>query len=125
MTDHRLEIDNRFDADEYFRSGRHPWTFFAFPTAIADELGLPPNPTARRVLALVSQRLPIALWRHPNEPSVTYFASRSEDRILLHEVLDELVATGVMDDRYLERLANELFATPADASDEADPSPDR
>ena len=110
MTAQTVRIDEFFDADEYFRSGNWPWTFFSFPTAAADGDGLPPDRIARDVLRLVQQRLPVALWQTEVIPGATFFVCRIEDSGKLSEVLDELMDSGVMGADYLRRRAEQLFA---------------
>ena len=51
-----VKFELLFDADEYRRSGNFPWTFFAYPTSLAVEKGLPPDADACRLLCDLQAR---------------------------------------------------------------------
>jgi hypothetical protein len=72
--------DMRFNAEEYYRSGDCPWTFFAYPTILADDRGLPPDDEARELLAHLQNRgLEVAIWVNGIANDTTYFACRMKD----------------------------------------------
>ncbi len=58
-----VDFGKLFDADAYWRAGHCPWTFFAYPTSLADEQGLPPDVDAKGLLADLQRRgLQVGIW---------------------------------------------------------------
>ncbi len=43
MSSVAIRFNLLFDADADYQSGNCPWTFFAYPTSLAVERGLPPD----------------------------------------------------------------------------------
>jgi len=79
-----MRFDMLFDADAYYRSGCCPWTFFAYPTSLADDRGLPPDDEACGLLAQLQQYgVEVAVWVNGIVNNTTYFACRLEDRYRL------------------------------------------
>ncbi len=90
-----IKFDLLFDADEYLRSGFCPWTFFAYPTSVADEQGLPPDKDACVFLARVQARgISVAIWVNGIAQDTTYFACRKDDIQKLNDLIQELEDTG-------------------------------
>ncbi len=112
MRCHSIRFDLLFDASEHWRSGRCPWTFFAYPTSLADDLGLPPDDAACRLLAtLQNHGIDVAIWSNGPIENTTYFACRQEDLQRLDHVLQELGSGGVMETGFLGKLSSRLFAS--------------
>ena len=106
-----VNFDQLFSADEYYRAGCVPWTFFAYPASLASKSGLPPDTKACRLLGAIQDHgIDVALWSNGPAANTTYFACRKEDRPRLHGVLDDLIMQGLIDRDYLARRSEELFA---------------
>ena len=106
-----INFDALFDADQLHRSGECPWTFFAFPTSLADSRGLPPDDDAEKLLAeLQSRGIPIAIWRNGIAQDTTYFACRYADRLLVDKTLAELENRGMLEQNFLSTLSDYLFS---------------
>ena len=104
MVPNPIRFDSLFDADEYHRSGFCPWTFFAYPTSIADERGLPPDKDACDFLAHLQERgLDVAVWVSGIAEDMTYFACLNEDIQRLNDVIQELETSKVMRRREASR----------------------
>lgn len=115
---HEIRFDLLFDADKYFRSGVCPWTFFAYPTSIALERGLPPDSDACRLLAHIqSFGIAVAIWINGIGENTTYFACRKEDRERLNDTLQDLEASGVIEKGFLGDRSDRLFEKQADCVD--------
>ena len=113
-----------FDADAYAKSGRCPWTFFAFPRSLTDEDGLPRDPDARRLLAAVRDLgVPAAIWVNVVTPDTVYYACPYESRDALGDALLTLAAQSRWEPGFLSQLSERLFAVatqspePRDAMD--------
>jgi aspartokinase len=118
MNPDSINFDMLFDADEYHRSGFCPWTFFAYPTSLADERGLPPDDDACTLLARLQRHgIDVAIWVNGIADDTTYFACRKEDIQRLHETLQELEASGVIEADFLTRRSECLFATLAEGTE--------
>ncbi len=100
-----------FDAEEYHRTVGCPWTFFAYPTSLADDHGLPPDREACELLARVQQRgIDVAIWVSQIVENTTYFACRIDDRQKLDEMLKELQSSGTIDANFCSLRSERLFA---------------
>ena len=109
-----MGIDMSFDADEYYRSGRCPWTFFAYPTILADDRGLPPDAEACGLLVHLQERgLDVATWNNGIANDTTYFACRNEDRHLLDDALQQLTTQGTIEADFCRVRSERLFAQTA------------
>ena len=94
MSVNSVDFDALFDADEYHRSGHCPWTFFAYPTTLAVERGLPPDNDACRLFAEVQARgIPVAIWVNAIAENTTYFACKRDDIERLNDLIIELEST--------------------------------
>lgn len=112
MSCQSIRFDLLFDASEHWRSGQCPWTFFAYPTSLADDRGLPPNDDACRLLATLQDHgIDVAIWSNGPTEDTTYFACRQEDLQRLHEVLLELEACGLIEKDFLRNRSERLFAS--------------
>lgn len=114
MNSSPMRVDLFFDADEYYRSGVCPWTFFAYPTSMADDRGLPPDDVACSILARIQERrIPVAIWANDMATDTTYLACRQEDMERLRQLLVELEDAGEVGKGYLEESSGRLFALSA------------
>jgi len=121
MNPDAVQFDLLFDADEYLRSGFCPWTFFAYPTSLAVERGLPPDDEACRLLAGLQQRgIDVSVWVNGIADDTTYFACRKEDVQRLNDVLDELEASRTIEKDFLRRRSDRLFAQLMKGTESAD-----
>lgn len=106
-----IQFDLLFDADEYHRSGFCPWTFFAYPTSMADERGLPPDVEACDFLARVQERgIDVAIWVNGIAENTTYFACRKNDVRRLNDVIRELEDCGEIRRGFCDETTERLFA---------------
>ena len=106
-----IKFDLLFDADAYYRSGLCPWTFFAYPTSLAVERGLPPDHDACELIAHIQNReIDVAIWVNGIAEDTTYFACRKEDIQRLHDVLQELEGTGMIEKDFCSKRSVRLFA---------------
>jgi hypothetical protein len=105
-----IRFDLLFDADEYDRSGCCPWTFFAYPTILADDRGLPPDNEACELLSLLQKRgIAVAVWINGIN-NTTYFACRREDMHTLHDALQQLETQGMIEKDFCGVRTERLFA---------------
>ena len=117
MNSNSIRFDLLFDAEEYYRSGICPWTFFAYPTCLADEHGLPPDTKACELLSQVQERgIDVAIWMSAIAENTTYFACRIEDRQRLHDLLDELESSGIIESNFCGNRSELLFAKLAEGN---------
>ncbi|MCU0720515.1 MAG: hypothetical protein MUC83_12475 [Pirellula sp.] len=114
MNSDSIRFDLLFDADECFRSGRFPWTFFAYPTALANDRGLPPDDEACKLLAQLQQYgIDVAIWVNGIAHDTTYFACRKEDMYRLNDALHELETRGIIDKDFCLVRTERLFSQAA------------
>ena len=58
-----IQFELLFDADEHFRAGKCPWTFFAYPTSLSVERYLPPDIEACSLLASLQKKgIRVSIW---------------------------------------------------------------
>jgi hypothetical protein len=111
MNTDTIQFDKLFDADEHYRSGRCPWTFFAYPTALADDRGLPPDDKACELLGHLQKRgIDVAVWIDGIENDTNYFACRKEDMYILHDTLQQLESQGIIEKDFCLARSERLFA---------------
>ena len=111
MTRIPIKFDMLFDADEYHRSGICPWTFFAYPTSLADEQGLPPDNEACDFLGCLQERgIDVAIWVNGIAEDTTYFACRKEDIQKLNDAIQELEDCGAIEKGFCNERSERLFA---------------
>lgn len=121
MNSSPIRFDMLFNADEYHRSGRCPWTFFAYPTTLADGRGLPPDDDARELLAQLQRRgIDVAVWINPLANDTTYFACRKEDMHRLHDALQQLETQGIIEKDFCRLRSQRLFAGTAKGTEQSD-----
>ena len=112
MSPDSIKFDLLFDANEYYRSGVCPWTFFAYPTSLAIERGLPPDSDACELLAHLQRReIAVSIWFNGIADDTTYFACRKEDIQKLHGALQELEDSGTIERDFCSKRSERLFAT--------------
>jgi hypothetical protein len=111
-----------FNADEYHRFERCPWTFFAYPTTLADDRGLPPDDEACELLTqLQSRGIDVAVWINAIANDTTYFACREEDMHRLHDAMQQLEAQGIIEKDFCRARSESLFALVAKGTEQYDP----
>lgn len=112
--DAELDIGRLLAGNAYFRRrGRIPWTFFAYPTAIAGEHGLPPHGGAVRYLAAVqSAGIDVTVWTPDLEGAsgTTYFGCKDADRVDLTALVRVLESDDWFGPAFVERWHGELGA---------------
>jgi hypothetical protein len=100
-----------FDPDRYWREGNCPWTFFAFPSYLADNHGLPPDEDAKRLLIELRTRgIQVGIWENGIAKDTTYFACPKEEIERLHNALSELEANGSFEEGFCTRRTDYLFS---------------
>lgn len=100
-----------FDPHEYRRSGGCPWTFFAYPTSLADDHGLPPDDEACQMLGHLRKRgIAVGVWVSDFGNDTTYFVCRKEGIHRLIEALQELEKEGVIDKDFCVARTERLFS---------------
>lgn len=108
-----------FDAETYYRTEGVPWTFFAYPTSLADSQGLPPDREACDLLALVQQRgIDVAIWVSQSVENTAYFACRFDDRQKLDNALNELHYSGIIEDNFCSNRSQRLFEGLAEGTEQ-------
>ena len=111
MSTEAVDLDLLFDADEYWRSGQCPWTFFAYPTAVAEANGLPPDTDACRLLGELQARgIPVAVWIDGIANNTTYFACKKDDITRLNAAVDELESAERFGPGFCAQRSEVLFA---------------
>ena len=111
MSSDCIHLDQLFDADEYWRSGGCPWTFFAYPTSLAGSRGLPPDDEACRFLAAIQARgIDVAIWVREIAENTTYFACRRDDIQRLQDAVRELEDGEQFAEDFCAKRTEELFA---------------
>ena len=94
MSADSVNFESLFDADEYHRTVHCPWTFFAYPTTLAVDHGLPPDNDACRLLAEIQARgIDVAIWVNGIAENTTYFACKKDDIERLNDLVKELEST--------------------------------
>jgi len=122
MNSDPIRYDLLFDADEYHRSGCCPWTFFAYPTTLADDRGLPPDGEACHLLTQLQRRgIDVAVWINGIASDTTYFACRKEDMHRLHDALQQLETQGMIEKDFCLARSERLFAKNAKGTEQSDP----
>lgn len=106
-----MDAPTHFDADAYYRAGHCPWTFFAFPRALADAAGLPPDDDAKRLLAaLQSQGLPVGTWVNGIREDTAWFACPKEAIERVGEAITALEDRGEFERGFCLRRTEYLFS---------------
>jgi len=106
-----IRFDLLFDADEYYRSGICPWTFFAYPTSLSNAHGLPPDAKACELLSLIQQHgIDVAIWVSGIAENTTYYACRQDDMQRLTDVLNVLASSGRIEMDFCAARSERLFA---------------
>lgn len=100
-----------WDANAYRQGGGFPWTFFAFPTSLADEHGLPPDEDVKQLLSeLLRRRIQVGIWVNGIAENTTYFACPKSDIQRLNEAVAQLEACGFLEDGFLVKRTEHLFS---------------
>jgi hypothetical protein len=91
-----IDVSELWDIDAHQREGgKCPWTFFAYPKALADEQRLPrDNDAVRYLLALQRAGVRVGIQQHPRMPNDIYFACPFEEMQSLIAAIDELERAG-------------------------------
>jgi len=116
-----IRFDLLFDAGKYHLSGTCPWTFFAYPTSLAVERGLPPDTDACQLLARVQNcGIDVAIWINGIAEDTTYFACRKEDIQRLNDALQKLEASGMIENDFCRKRSERLFAALVKGAEQSD-----
>ena len=103
--------DGFFDADAYYQAGNCPWTFFAYPRALTDAAGFPPDDDARQLLdALQHQGIPVGTWLNSPIEDTVYFACPYEARDRLNDALDAMEKRGEIEAGFCTKRTDHLFS---------------
>ena len=117
-----INFDMLFDAAEYYRSGICPWTFFAYPTQIAAERGLPPDTEACELISHLQKRnIDVAIWVNGIDNETTYFACRKDDIQRLNNVLRELEEAEIIEKNFCGTRSELLFSQIRNGTEPSDP----
>jgi FMN phosphatase YigB (HAD superfamily) len=115
-------MKTNFDADAYWRAGNCPWTFFAYPTSLADDHGLPPDEDAKRLLVELRIRgIRVGIWANGIANDTTYFACPKEEIQRLHDALVVLEADGSFEKGFCCKRTDYLFSLVAQDAESDDP----
>lgn len=109
--DAELDVDLLFDADAYCRvHGARLWTFFAYPTAVAGDHGLPPHADAIRLLAIAqSVGIEVTVWAPGfGPPPTSCFACKPESMRRLNALMELLESDLWFGSRFYVRWGAEL-----------------
>ncbi len=121
MNTDSIRFDMLFDANEYYRAGHCPWTFFAYPTTLANDRGLPPDNDACALLAELQQHgIDVAIWVNGIADDTTYFACRKEGMYRLNDSLQELETRGIIEKDFCLTRTERLFAQTAKGTEPSD-----
>ena len=101
-----------FDAEAYWRAGNCPWTFFAYPSSLADDHGLPPDEDAKRLLVELRTRgIQVGIWANGIAKDTAYFACPKDEIQRLHDALAELQARGSFEVGFCSKRSDRLFGS--------------
>lgn len=113
-----MTATTQFDADAYRRAGNCPWTFFAFPRALADESGLPPDEDAKRLLAVLQGRgIPVGTWINTFVADTAYFVCPKEAIGPLNDALTALEEQGEFEKGFCAKRTEYLFSLVGSSSE--------
>jgi hypothetical protein len=116
-------MQSAFDAEAYWRTRNCPWTFFAFPSRLADDHGLPPDEDAKRLLVELRTRgIQVGIWANGIANDTTYFACPKEEIQRLHDALSQLEADGSFEKGFCGKRSEYLFSLVAEGTQIANPS---
>jgi hypothetical protein len=106
-----MDLPARFDANEYYKSGNCPWTFFAFPRGLADAAGFPPDDDAKRLfLKLQGLNVPVGIWTNSPVEDTVYFACPKEAIGRLNDALRAMEAQGEFEEGFCAKRSEYLFS---------------
>ncbi len=106
-----VNIHTLFNADKYHRDGNSPWTFFAYPTSLAGEHGLPPDDEAVWLLGELQERgIPVGIWVSEIVENTTFYACPREDIQRVRDAVDERVKDGTLEIDFCARRSECLFS---------------
>lgn len=106
-----VDLGQLFDAVEYYRHGSKPWTFFAYPTSLANPDGLPPDDDAVRFLGDIQKSgIEVALWKSPFGDNTTWFACKSKDIEKLKALTADMQTESAYGEDFLFKRSEQLFA---------------
>jgi len=115
-------MEATFDAEAYWRAGHCPWTFFAYPSRLADDHGLPPDEDAKRLLVELRTRgIQVGILANGIANDTTYFACPKEEIQRLHDALADLEANGSFETGFCTKRSEYLFSLVAQDAESDDP----
>src|SRR5205823_4531076 len=98
-----------WNAEAYWKSGRHPWTIFAYPASLADERRLPCDRESVRYLeALLASGAKVGVWHFP-ENQTLYFACPFEEKERVQSIVNELEWQGTFPKSFSRDHCDYLF----------------
>ncbi len=107
-----IDRQSLFDADDYYANGHMPWSFLAWPSAMADADGLPHDDEALRFLALLQQRgIPLGVWTLPEEVGHphTWAVVELDQSGHVADLIASLEREGVIPPNYVNDLTERLM----------------
>jgi hypothetical protein len=105
-----IRLDLLWNVNDYIRLGSIPWTFFAYPTSIAVEHGLPPDVEACKLLATIQANgIQVAIWVNKTAKDTTYFACPYEARHKLHTLIEDLEFSKAIEKDFCRQHSDRLF----------------
>lgn len=106
-----MNLISLFDADAYYTAGNCPWTFFAFPSRLADDMGIPIDDAARRLLQeLLRRGIRVGTWRNSPVKDTCYFACPKEEIERVNHAVNELEELGVFEKGFCTSRTEYLFS---------------
>ena len=112
MDSNSIRFDLLFDAEEYHRLGICPWTFFAYPTSLSIDRGLPPDFDACQLLTMLQNRgISVAVWVSSFSENTTFFACKMEDIGRLNNALKGIDICGMSGIDFCIDRSEKLFAS--------------
>lgn len=112
MDSRGIDLTKLFDADAYRQSGKCPWTFFAYPTALANSPDLPLDDNVMRLLGTLQDRgITLGVWLDPVANGTNYIACPVHQREQLGDALQLLEQEGVIERDFLVERCERLFAS--------------
>lgn len=98
-----IDLNALIDLDSLYANGACHWTFFAFPTSMVNEHGVPSDIDAQRYIAA---GVPVGIWRNTPVDGTAYAAVTRETIPQLHLAIESLTQ---FHDSFAAELSERLF----------------